>query len=196
MSPKQYPSYTTEVPPASSRGLSHPKRFITTHDESGKAIFSSDLPEEIPFQQIPNDAIFSLCYATNQTPVEMSGNKDVDAYSNYLEKLPGVMIPGGTVLRLVDMPPGATSPMHRTVSLDYGVVLEGSVELVLDDGESRVMERGDMSVQRGTIHAWKNMSKTSWARMLYILQESKPIQVEGKRLGEDYGGLEVPKSGN
>jgi len=100
------------------------------------------------------------------------------------------------VLRLVDMPPGATSPMHRTVSLDYGVVLEGSVELILDDGESRVMERGDMSVQRGTIHAWKNMSKKNWARMLYILQESKPIQVEGKRLGEDYGGLEVPKSGN
>ncbi|KAG4422622.1 hypothetical protein IFR04_004243 [Cadophora malorum] len=196
MSPKQHPSYTIEVPPASSRGLSHPKRFITTHDDSGKAIFSSDLPEEIPFQQIPNDAIFSLCYATNQTPVEMSDNKDVDTYSNYLEKLPGVMIPGGTVLRLVDMPPGATSPMHRTVSLDYGVVLEGSVELILDDGESRVMERGDMSVQRGTIHAWKNMSKTNWARMLYILQESKPIQVEGKRLGEDYGGLEVPKSGN
>lgn len=210
MSPKSYPTYTAEVPPASSRGLTHPKRFITTHDESGKAIFSSDLPEEIPFQQIPNDAIFSLCWATNQTPVEMSGDTDVDTYSSksvvllgkrpdfwpdYLEKLPGVMIPGGTVLRLVDMPPGAASPMHRTVSLDYGVVLEGSVELILDDSVSRVMERGDISIQRGTIHAWKNVSKTSWARMLYILQESKPIQVEGKRLGEDYGGLEVPKSG-
>lgn len=114
---------------------------------------------------------------------------------DYLEKLPGVMIPGGTVLRLVDMPPGATSPMHRTVSLDYGVVMEGSVELILDDGVSRVMERGDISVQRGTIHAWRNMSKTSWARMLYILQESKPIHLEGKQLGEDYGGLQVPKSG-
>ncbi|KAH6720452.1 hypothetical protein DL95DRAFT_351646 [Leptodontidium sp. 2 PMI_412] len=195
MSPKPSPSYTADVPPASSRGLSHPKRFITTHDESGKAVFSSDLPEEIPFQQIPNDAIFSLCYATNQTPVNMSENNDVNTYSNYLEKLPGVMIPGGTVLRLVDMPPGATSPMHRTVSLDYGVVMEGSVELILDDGVSRVMERGDISVQRGTIHAWRNMSKTSWARMLYILQESKPIHLEGKQLGEDYGGLQVPKSG-
>lgn len=99
------------------------------------------------------------------------------------------------MLRLVDMPPGATSPMHRTVSLDYGVVMEGSVELILDDGVSRVMERGDISVQRGTIHAWRNMSKTSWARMLYILQESKPIHLEGKQLGEDYGGLQVPKSG-
>ncbi len=105
------------------------------------------------------------------------------------------MIPGGTVLRLVDMPPGATSPMHRTVSLDYGVVLDGSVELILDDGVSKVMERGDMSIQRGTIHAWKNMSKTNWARMLYILQEIEPFKVGGKPLGEDQGGLEVPKSG-
>lgn len=106
------------------------------------------------------------------------------------------MIPGGTVLRLVDMPPGGQSPMHRTVSLDYGVVLDGSVELILDSGEKRVMERGDMSVQRGTIHAWRNMSDTAWARMLYILQESEPILVEGKGLGEDYGGLQVPNSKN
>ena len=47
--------------------------------------------------------------------------------------------------------------MHRTVSLDYGVVLEGEVELVLDSGETRLMKRGDVSVQRGTNHAWRNM---------------------------------------
>lgn len=48
------------------------------------------------------------------------------------------------------MGPGLTSPMHRTVSLDYGVVLEGEVYLVLDSGEERLMRRGDISVQRGT----------------------------------------------
>ncbi|KAE8453259.1 hypothetical protein EG329_011326 [Mollisiaceae sp. DMI_Dod_QoI] len=195
MTPRPSPSYTKEVPPASARGLSHPKRFITTHDESGKAIFSDEVPEEIPFQQIPNDAIFSLCYATNQIPADLSNEADISTYANYLENLPGIIIPGGTVLRLVDMPPGVTSPMHRTVSLDYGVVLDGSVELILDDGLSKVLERGDMSVQRGTIHAWRNTSETNWARMLYILQESKPIKVDGGVLGEDRGGLEVPESG-
>ncbi|OBT71908.1 hypothetical protein VF21_09214 [Pseudogymnoascus sp. 05NY08] len=189
------PSTSTDVPPASTRGLSHPKRFITDHDSDGNAIFSTALPEEIPFQQIPNDAIFSLCYATNESPVLLNGNADVNVYSNYLHNLPGVMIPGGTVLRLVDLPPGATSPMHRTVSLDYGVVLEGEIKLILDKGATRLMKRGDMSIQRGTLHAWKNVgAEGKWARMLYILQECKPLEIAGQELGEDYGGLQVPKS--
>jgi quercetin dioxygenase-like cupin family protein len=116
-------------------------------------------------------------------------------FLDYLNNAPGVMIPGGTVLRMVDMPPGATSPMHRTVSLDYGVVLEGEVELILDNGESRLMKRGDVSIQRSTIHAWKNVSREGrWARMLYFLQECQPLKIAGRELGEDYGGLQVPES--
>lgn len=97
--------------------------------------------------------------------------------------------------RYVDLPPGATSPMHRTVSLDFGVVLEGEVEVVLDSGETRLLKRGDLAVQRGTMHAWHNVSKTEWARMLYFLQESQPIEIAGTKLGEDYGTMTgVPKS--
>ena len=99
------------------------------------------------------------------------------------------------MLRMVDVPPGATSPMHRTVSLDYGVVLEGEVELILDNGESRLLKRGDMAIQRGTIHAWKNVSGEGiWARMLYVLQECDPVIIAGQELKEDYGGLPVSPS--
>jgi quercetin dioxygenase-like cupin family protein len=85
--------------------------------------------------------------------------------------------------------------MHRTVSLDYGVVLEGEIELVLDSGETRKMTRGDVAIQRGTMHAWRNLSSTSWARMMYVLQESKPIEIEGEVLKEDYGTMQgVPAS--
>lgn len=87
------------------------------------------------------------------------------------------------------MLPGALSPMHRTVSLDYGVVLEGEVELVLDSGETRLMRRGDVAVQRGTNHAWRNASQEAPARMLYVLQEAAPIEIAGKKLDEDYGGI-------
>lgn len=86
--------------------------------------------------------------------------------------------------------------MHRTVSLDYGVVLEGEIEVVLDSGETRLLKRGDMAVQRGTMHAWRNTSKTEWARMLYFLQECEPIEAEGVKLSEDYGEMTgVRKSG-
>lgn len=182
------------MPTADEKGLRHPNRFITDHNKEGQAIFSSKIPEPVPFTQIPNDAQFALCYATNQYPVELSNDADVKTYEHYLSNLPGIIIPGGTVLRYVDMRPGATSPMHRTVSLDYGVVLEGEVELVLDSGEKRLMKRGDLSIQRGTIHEWRNTSQTQWARMLYILQEAHPLEIGGKKLGEDYGGLQLKKS--
>jgi hypothetical protein len=181
---------------AEEKGLRHPNRFITDHDASGKAIFSTSIPEPVPWKQVPQTAQFALCYATNTTPVDLTAAADLTTYTSYLSNLPGIMIPGGTVLRYVDMPPGKTSPMHRTVSLDYGVVLEGEVELILDSGEKRLMKRGDLSVQRGTIHAWRNTSEIGWARMLYVLQEAKPLEIDGKVLGEDYGGLQVKKSGH
>jgi quercetin dioxygenase-like cupin family protein len=53
------------------------------------------------------------------------------------------------------MPPGLISPMHRTTSLDYGVLLEGEIELILDSGEKKLMKRGDVSIQRGTMHLWR-----------------------------------------
>lgn len=134
---------------------------------------------------MPDGAEFALCYATNKFPVEMNGNQDLATYQAFTENLPGITISTGTVLRVVDMRPGALAPMHRTVSLDYGVVLEGEVELILDSGEKRLMKRGDMSIQRGTNHTWKNTSETSWARMLYVLQPANPLMVGGQVLGED-----------
>lgn len=161
------------------------KRFITGHDKDGREIFHDEVADDAPMYSLPGDADFALCYATKGYPIDMSDNKDIATYQNYLTNLPGITISGGSVLRMVDMHPGATSPMHRTVSLDYGVVLEGEIELILDSGEKRVMKRGDISIQRGTNHAWRNMSETEWARMLYILLPVQPIKIGDKVLGED-----------
>lgn len=75
--------------------------------------------------------------------------------------------------------------MHRTQSLDYGIILEGEVEMILDNGVKRVMKRGDVAVQRGTNHGWRNMSKTEWARMFFVLQDAQKIEIGGKELGAD-----------
>lgn len=42
--------------------------------------------------------------------------------------------------------------MHRTISVDYAVVLEGEIDLVLDDNLTKTMSKGDVAVQRGTVH--------------------------------------------
>ncbi len=57
--------------------------------------------------------------------------------------------------------------MHRSESIDYVVVLEGEMTLLLDDQEV-LLKTGDVVVQRGTNHAWSNRSGKV-ARMLYVL---------------------------
>jgi quercetin dioxygenase-like cupin family protein len=173
------------------------RRYITDHNDKGEAIISSALPAELPAQTLYNGAKFSLGYATNTRPVTFEGGADVATYAPLLANPPGIVIPGGTVARYVDAPPLSISPMHRTVSLDYGVVLEGEVELILDSGDTQLLRRGDLVIQRGSMHAWRNPSATEWNRMLYFLQESKPIVVGGKKLEEDYGSMSghVEKSG-
>jgi hypothetical protein len=82
--------------------------------------------------------------------------------------------------------------MHRTISLDYGVVLEGTMECFLDSGEVRRMERGDVCVQRATYHAWKNVTENGgWARMMFVLTTAEAPVVAGKKLGEELG--DAPK---
>ncbi|KAJ9422846.1 histidinol dehydrogenase [Fusarium oxysporum] len=92
---------------------------------------------DAPFQTLPDNVDFALCYATDQFPVNLNDEADINTYRHYTENLPGITLPTGTVLRVVDIPPGAISPMHRTISLDYGVVLEGEIDLILDSGEKR-----------------------------------------------------------
>ena len=171
-------------------------RYITTHNTTGKAIISKEIPSQSSWTGV-GGAKFFLGYCTSTFPVDLSLDADILNYSSFLKSPPGLVVPGGTVLRIVDMEPGLLSPMHRTSSLDYGVVLDGEVELVLDSGETRLLKRGDMCVQRVTNHAWRNTSETDWARMLYVLVDAKPIVLsDGKLLEEELGGMEnVRRSG-
>jgi len=94
-------------------------------------------------------------------------------------------VSNGTVLRYVDMAPDSISPMHKTASLDYGIVLEGEVELVLDSGETQLMRRGDICVQRATNHAWRNVTPNGgWGRMVYVL-----VAAQGEGVEEELNGM-------
>lgn len=46
---------------------------------------------------------------------------------------------------------------HRTETVDYGIVLDSEITLLLDDSEV-VVRAGDVVVQRGTAHGWVNRS--------------------------------------
>ncbi|SEI53062.1 Cupin domain-containing protein [Dyadobacter sp. SG02] len=63
---------------------------------------------------------------------------------------------------------GAPHPlMHKTETIDYGIVLEGEITLVLDRAETTI-KAGDIVVQVGTNHAWANRSD-KLCRMAFVL---------------------------
>jgi uncharacterized cupin superfamily protein len=57
--------------------------------------------------------------------------------------------------------------MHRTETVDYGIVLEGEIVLVMDEGET-VVRAGDIVIQRGTNHGWANRSGRN-CRIVFVL---------------------------
>jgi quercetin dioxygenase-like cupin family protein len=61
--------------------------------------------------------------------------------------------------------------MHRTETVDYAVVLEGEIVMMLDEDEVH-LEAGDVVIQRGTNHAWSNRSGKP-VKMLYVLVDGE-----------------------
>ena len=61
--------------------------------------------------------------------------------------------------------------MHRTETVDYGILISGEIWLVVDGGETR-LEPGDICIQRGTSHAWSNRSDKP-ARLVFVLLDGQ-----------------------
>jgi quercetin dioxygenase-like cupin family protein len=91
---------------------------------------------------------------------------------------------GGSVIRIVDMLPTSSSPMHRSFSIDYGIILSGELELELDGGEVVSLQAGDIVVQRGTNHLWRNPSSDTVCRIAFVLIEAAPVRINGRQLDE------------
>jgi quercetin dioxygenase-like cupin family protein len=121
-------------------------------------------------------------YASQGLPHNLNDNADIASYQHFLANPPGISIPGGTVVRFLDLKPGATSPLHRSITVDCGVIIDGEVKLELDSGESKILKKGDVIVQRATNHAWHNVSETETVRMVFFIQPAEPLEVAGKKL--------------
>ncbi len=65
--------------------------------------------------------------------------------------------------------------MHVTDSVDYGIVLEGEIELELDDGSLTLLQPGTVVIQRGTHHAWRNRTDRP-ARIAFVLIGATPAE--------------------
>ncbi|CAI8999869.1 cupin domain-containing protein [Pseudomonas sp. IT-P218] len=169
------------------------RRIVTGHDEQGNSVFVSDdfAPRAQSFASIPGHAMAQL-WTTPAQPTLLENERDPT-----LDHASLIPPQGGTSIAMFDFPPdtvmhnpadgaqafdelGAALPglietfepdnpgMHTTATIDYGVILEGEMWLELDNGQSRLVKAGDIVIQNGTRHAWRNKSKRI-ARALFVM---------------------------
>jgi quercetin dioxygenase-like cupin family protein len=143
------------------------RRVVTGHDASGRAVIASD--------EVVQGERFTLVWTTEGFPVD-----NTDPQDGGLRDV-GITLANGSVFRIGELPPGARSPMHRTNSIDYGIVLEGELDMEVDGGEVVHLKPGDVVVQRGTNHAWINNSDRP-VKMAWILIDAYAVRIGGRIL--------------
>ena len=153
------------------------RRIVTGHNPQGSAVLKSDAR----FASEPiasGDAEFALLWTTATVPADNNDETDGRARDA------GLTIEQGSVFRIVDFLPGAMSPMHRTNSVDYGIVLSGEIELELENGIRTIAGPHSVIIQRGTNHKWRNPSASDYARVAFVLIEAPAYQHNGQPLPE------------
>jgi len=144
------------------------RRVVTGHDANGKSIVISDgpPPQHHPMHGREVGADFFEMWSVEQPVPQLTS---VEAREPN-ERAFTIMPVAGHLLRLIEIYPpkdgGKRTVMHRTKTLDYVVVIEGEIVLVLDDSEV-TLRQNDVVVQRGTDHAWENRSDRI-ARMVFF----------------------------
>lgn len=174
------------------------RRIVTGHNPEGQAVIDSDgpLPTVVELAALPG-TVFHEVWSTEGSPAPVGNGPDPSVGSIRLPpprhgtRIRFVDIPPDTddflrhgAERMKDAfaeigdahasTVEATSPhplMHRTESVDYGIVISGEMTLVLDKGET-LLKAGDVVIQRGTNHAWANRSGQP-CRMLFILVDGR-----------------------
>ena len=127
------------------------RRIVTGHGaDGGSAILQDGLAPVV--HELPEGSGFAEIWVTAGAPAPLSP-REAEPTSADVGVAPP---PAGSLVRVVETPPGARTPMHRTESIDYGVVLAGEMHLILGNGEETLLRPGDVVVQRGTEHAWEN----------------------------------------
>ena len=162
------------------------RRVITGHDQNGKSVFISDeeTSRAVELDDFPGVKLLDEIWATDDLPTIPVDSTDPTRKMDSFVPLPGgtrfrfftilpeeLMEQGKDINRLLEeyrsKAPGLGETleldnigMHTTDTIDYGVVLSGQVYLELDDEQEVLLKEGDIYVQNGTRHAWRNRSNT------------------------------------
>jgi mannose-6-phosphate isomerase-like protein (cupin superfamily) len=171
------------------------RRVVTGHRADGKSTILVDTPAPNVKQRKAGNAS-TLLWVSDDSPAALS------AVDNAARDI-GVPPPRrGTIFRIAEFPPGMPAApdnetllrdfgigsdvrrghaprhpaIHRTRSLDYVVVLEGEITLMLDDSET-TLRAGDVVVQQATNHAWINRGAATCRLAMVFIDAEEPREL-------------------
>jgi quercetin dioxygenase-like cupin family protein len=143
------------------------RRIVTGHDGGGRAIVLHDGPATNVQSRRPGHEA-AVIWSTDGFPVDNTGSEDG------AEREIASTVPNGSVFRIVSYGPGCAPRLHRTDSIDYGVVMSGEIDMELDDGVVVHLHAGDVVVQRGTLHNWVNNGAEPCV-IAFVLIDATPV---------------------
>src|SRR5271168_4704025 len=175
------------------------RRIVTGHNAAGRAIIQSDgVPDRVQVLSRAGPTFFEI-WNTRESPARIDRNSGAPAEDKLTLAPPAggsrirvLDIPpesaefatidaatarkhfaeiGAPDVLTADHGPSRHPYMHRTQTIDYGIVLQGEITLIVDQGETLV-RAGDIVVQRGTNHGWANRSGKN-CRIAFILLDGE-----------------------
>lgn len=164
------------------------RRVITGQRGNKSVIISDEKPEGKRMRSIPGQQVIELWTTPSgfghPAPVDhQPSNGHLPAAGE--TQLLMVTMPPATVFSSPDFDPAAAAleqkdlfpgfthdpdhpGMHATPTVDYVIMMEGSIALTLEDGGETIINRGDVVVQCGALHGWRNVTDTP-ATMAIVL---------------------------
>ncbi|MFL4978817.1 MAG: cupin domain-containing protein [Xanthobacteraceae bacterium] len=148
------------------------RRFVTGHDAKNVAKVIMQGPATNAKYPSPG-TVSTMIWCTDEIPADITVGEQVEDLG---ARILGTAPPAnGTRFTVIDFPPGNQPRMHRTETIDYVIVLEGEIEMDMDE-QTVKLKAGDVMVQRGTNHAWANRSNAR-ARVAFVLIDAKPLGI-------------------
>jgi len=148
------------------------RRVVTGHDNKSIAKVIMD-DEATNHKGGASGAQSTLIWITEGAPAEMPVGEHVEDLG---ARILGTPPPAnGTRFAVITFPAGNPGRMHRTETIDYVIVMQGELDMDMDDSTVK-LKAGDVMVQRGTNHAWANRGNEV-ARAAFVLIDAKPLGI-------------------
>ena len=164
------------------------RRVVAANTPSGRATVVSD--EVIPAvsRGVGRNITGSELWSTAALPADNSAAGEAEQRRGFVKVFNDHNYVGtgqGTTFRINRWDPDHAVFPHRTETLDYDIVLEGEIDLDLEDGEVVHLKAGDVVIMRGCTHSWVNRSGRP-AVTAFILIDAAPVDREAGLLRTEF----------